>query len=83
MRIAALATPLSATYFSAASVQVRPSGSLKHFIDRAPWCSAVVLPGLLLVIAALPYWQVLHARASTAALLAGVNAAVVGLLASA
>ncbi|EGY63644.1 hypothetical protein HMPREF0989_02913 [Ralstonia sp. 5_2_56FAA] len=39
------------------------------------------LPGLLLVIAALPYWQGLRARPSMAALLAGVNAAVVGLLA--
>ncbi|MGH1552191.1 chromate transporter [Streptomyces sp. L7] len=41
----------------------------------------IFLPGLLLVIAALPYWQALRARPSMAALLAGVNAAVVGLLA--
>jgi len=41
------------------------------------------LPGLLLVLAALPYWQVLRTRPSMAALLAGVNAAVVGLLATA
>ncbi len=43
----------------------------------------IFLPGLLLVVAALPYWQALRAQRSTAALLAGVNAAVVGLLASA
>lgn len=41
------------------------------------------LLGLLLVLAALPYWQALRARPSMAALLAGVNAAVVGLLATA
>jgi chromate transporter len=43
----------------------------------------IFLPGLLLVLAALPYWQALRARQSMAALLAGVNAAVVGLLATA
>lgn len=43
----------------------------------------IFLPGLLLVIAALPNWQTLRARPSTAAMLAGVNAAVVGILASA
>ncbi len=43
----------------------------------------IFLPGLLLVIAALPYWQALRARRSMAASLAGVNAAVVGLLATA
>ena len=54
-----------------------------------PWLGAslatagIFLPGLLLVIAALPHWQALRARASTAAMLAGVNAAVVGILASA
>ncbi|PXW25381.1 chromate efflux transporter [Paraburkholderia caballeronis] len=44
---------------------------------------AIFLPGLLLVIAALPYWTALRRRPSMAAALAGVNAAVVGLLASA
>lgn len=43
----------------------------------------IFLPGLLLVLAALPYWQALRARPSMAAILAGVNAAVVGLLATA
>ncbi|VVE35574.1 putative chromate transport protein [Pandoraea eparura] len=60
------------------------SGSPAH-----PWLGAVLatvgifLPGLLLVVAALPHWQALRERASTAAMLAGVNAAVVGILASA
>ncbi|MFC5431125.1 chromate efflux transporter [Paraburkholderia denitrificans] len=44
---------------------------------------AIFLPGLLLVIAAVPCWQTLLARPSAAAALAGVNAAVVGLLAHA
>ncbi|VVE75306.1 chromate ion family chromate transporter [Pandoraea sputorum] len=43
----------------------------------------IFLPGLLLVIAALPHWQTLRTRPSTAAMLAGINAAVVGILASA
>jgi chromate transporter len=38
---------------------------------------------LLLVIAALPFWHALQARAAMAAVLSGVNAAVVGLLATA
>ncbi|HEY4350318.1 MAG TPA: chromate efflux transporter [Paraburkholderia sp.] len=44
---------------------------------------AIFLPGMLLVLAALPWWQSLRARPSVAALFAGVNAAVVGLLAMA
>jgi chromate transporter len=43
----------------------------------------IFLPGLLLVIAALPHWQSLRSRPATAAMLSGVNAAVVGLLATA
>jgi chromate transporter len=45
--------------------------------------AGIFLPGLLLVLAALPYWQALRAHPSMAALLAGVNATVVGLLATA
>jgi chromate transporter len=44
---------------------------------------AIFLPGLLLVAAALPYWDRLQANASLRAALAGVNAAVVGLLGAA
>lgn len=43
----------------------------------------IFLPGLLLVIAALPHWRALRRHPSATAMLAGVNAAVVGLLASA
>ena len=44
---------------------------------------AIFLSGLLLLIVALPIWRALRARPKMAAELAGVNAAVVGLLASA
>ncbi|WP_339951174.1 chromate efflux transporter [uncultured Albimonas sp.] len=41
---------------------------------------AIFLPGALLVIGALPFWAALRARPRARAALAGVNAAVVGLL---
>jgi chromate transporter len=56
---------------------------LNHWVGAALGTAGIFLPGLLLVVAALPYWQALRARPSMAALLAGVNAAVVGLLAMA
>lgn len=42
---------------------------------------AIFLPGLLMVSGALPFWRTLAARDQAARMLAGVNAAVVGLLA--
>jgi chromate transporter len=44
---------------------------------------AIFLPGFLIVAGVLPYWQTLSANGTTARSLAGVNAAVVGLLAAA
>ncbi|KIL34747.1 hypothetical protein SD71_16975 [Cohnella kolymensis] len=41
---------------------------------------AVFLPSFLLVTGVLPYWEKLRTRSSTRAMLAGVNASVVGLL---
>jgi chromate transporter len=41
---------------------------------------AIFLPSFLLLTAALPYWQILRAKPALRASLAGVNAAVVGLL---
>ncbi|RQS08690.1 chromate ion family chromate transporter [Burkholderia sp. Bp9002] len=43
----------------------------------------IFLPGLLLVVSALPYWQLLRTRRAAVAALSGVNAAVVGVLATA
>jgi chromate transporter len=44
---------------------------------------AIFLPGLLILAGALPYWRVIAGRPGAASALAGVNAAVVGLLAAA
>jgi len=44
---------------------------------------AIFLPGVLLVIAALPFWDGLRARPAVRRALGGTNAAVVGLLAAA
>jgi chromate transporter len=44
---------------------------------------AIFAPGLLLMMAALAFWRELRARSGARAAMAGVNAAVVGLLASA
>ena len=54
-----------------------------HWTGAMLATAAIFLPGLLLVLATLPYWQALRARPSMAAVFSGVNAAVVGLLASA
>lgn len=43
----------------------------------------IFLPGILILLAALPYWQALRRNASARALMAGAGAAVVGLLAAA
>ena len=44
---------------------------------------AIFLPGFLILIGALPFWHALRGRTRARAAMAGVNAAVVGLLASA
>lgn len=59
------------------------SGPSSHALGAAVALAGIFLPGLLLVLAALPYWLALRAHPSMVAMLAGVNAAVVGLLAMA
>lgn len=54
----------------------------------APWTAllalvAVFLPGVLLLLAALPYWEALRRRTGVRAAVAGASAAVVGILAAA
>jgi chromate transporter len=44
---------------------------------------AIFLPGLLILIAALPFWDALRKRTWALAMMRGVNAAVVGLLGAA
>jgi chromate transporter len=45
--------------------------------------AAIFLPGILLLVGALPFWDALRARPRTQAAMRGVNAAVVGLLGAA
>jgi chromate transporter len=52
-------------------------------VGAALGLAAIFAPGLLLLMAALVFWQDLRARSHARAAMAGVNAAVVGLLASA
>jgi chromate transporter len=59
------------------------TGPVQHGLGALLALAGIFLPGLLLVLGALPYWQALRAHPSMAAVLSGVNAAVVGLLATA
>lgn len=59
------------------------SGPPDHAWGAALASAGIFLPGLLLVLAALPFWQALRSHPSMAAALSGINAAVVGLLAMA
>ncbi len=45
--------------------------------------TGIFLPGLLILIAALPFWQVLRTRTDAQAAMRGINAAVVGILGAA
>ncbi len=62
-------------------------GSATHFVpgmlSAAAALVAIFLPGLLLLLAALPLWERLRRNAVARAALAGANAAVVGILAAA
>lgn len=62
-----------------AVVEPQPHGALGAAVALA----AIFLPGLLLVIGVLPFWNQLRANDRSRALLAGVNASVVGILLSA
>lgn len=44
---------------------------------------AIFLPGMLVLIAVLPHWQALRTRSAAQSCIAGINAAVVGILAAA
>jgi len=67
----------------AAFLGERLAGSQGGVLGASICLLAIFLPGLLLVSAVLPFWQTLAARDDAARTLAGVNAAVVGLLAAA
>ncbi len=62
-----------------ALLQPKPNGLAGATLALA----AIFLPGLLLVLAVLPFWNRLRADSAMRSLLAGVNASVVGILAAA
>ena len=59
-----------------AMMRIEPSG----WVGSLLCLTAIFLPGFLLVLGALPFWQQLRGNRSVRAALAGINAAVVGLL---
>jgi chromate transporter len=67
-----------AAYLGAA-VDIRPHG----LAGAALGLIGIFLPGMLILIAALPFWGTLRARTDAQALMRGINASVVGLLAAA
>jgi len=67
-----------AAYLGAAS-----SGPLGGWAGGLLFLAVIFLPGFLLVVGALPFWDSLRQRAAIQSALAGVNAGVVGLLLSA
>lgn len=67
----------------AASLGAQVPSGLPRVAAAAVALVAIFLPGLLLVSAVLPLWQRVSAWRGAAPMLAGVNAAVVGLLAAA
>jgi chromate transporter len=65
--------------FLGAVANAPPGGAL----GAAPALVAIFAPGILILMGALPFWHGLRALSEARAAMAGVNAAVVGLLASA
>ncbi|RBJ85601.1 chromate transporter [Pseudomonas sp. MWU12-2534b] len=86
-----ISDPLFMTGYASAQAVPGPLFSVAAFIGAAidGWLGALIcllaifLPGFLLVIGVLPFWQTLRQRRRIQAALAGVNAAVVGVLAAA
>lgn len=62
-----------------AVLQPAPNGALGALVALA----AVFLPGFLLLLGALPFWDALRTKAGAQALMRGANAAVVGVLGAA
>lgn len=76
---AAQALPGPLFTFSAYIGAVSAEG-VEGVVRAATMLVAIFLPSFLLVTGALPYWEKLRTRAGTRAMLAGINASVVGLL---
>lgn len=67
----------------AAFLGARLNGAQGGLLGASVSTLAIFLPGFLLIAGALPFWRSIQNRASAASALAGINAAVVGLLAAA
>jgi chromate transporter len=67
----------------AAFLGARLDGAHGGMLGASVSTLAIFLPGFLLIAGALPLWRSIQNRASAASALAGINAAVVGLLAAA
>ncbi len=65
--------------YMGAALHAPPNGALGAILALA----AIFLPGLLLVMGALPFWEGLRRRPDLQAAMRGINAAVVGILAAA
>lgn len=59
------------------------NGPLHGWVGGLVLLVAIFLPAFLLVVAALPFWETLRRRAGIQSTMAGINAGVVGVLASA
>ena len=59
------------------------NGPLSGWLGGLVLLFAIFMPGALLVVGALPFWDVLRSRDAVRSTMAGVNAGVVGLLLSA
>jgi len=59
------------------------SGPLAGWLGGLVLLLAIFMPGALLVVGALPFWDVLRSRDAVRSTMAGVNAGVVGILAAA
>ena len=79
---AAQAVPGPLFTFAAFLGTVMP-GPLQGWVGGLVFLTAIFVPAFLLVIGALPFWDVLRRRAGIQSAMAGINAGVVGILASA
>src|SRR5699024_9735689 len=59
------------------------SGTLSGWTGGLVLLGVIFLPALLILIAALPFWEMLRHRAGIQSAMAGINAGVVGILLSA
>ncbi|ARU05800.1 chromate transporter [Comamonas serinivorans] len=67
----------------AAYLGAQVHGPLSGWVGGLALLAVIFLPALLVLVAALPFWEALRHRAGVQRVMAGINAAVVGILAAA